>query len=90
MNERTHTADENNVLHFPDRSLLQLVNGIDKLLAGKTSPEALLAQCDVAMQAIGAVKDANGEWQLPEADEPDTCPSCGKRHNRQCNDGWHI
>ncbi len=35
-------------------------------------------------------KDANGEWQLPEPPEPDTCPTCGREHNRQCNDGWHI
>jgi hypothetical protein len=20
----------------------------------------------------------------------ETCPSCGKTHNRQCDDGWHI
>lgn len=66
---RTLPAEEDNVLHFPDRSLLKLVNGIDELLAGKTSPEALLEQCDAAMQAIGAVKDANGEWQLSETEK---------------------
>lgn len=22
--------------------------------------------------------------------EQESCPSCGKRYNRQCDDGWHI
>jgi len=81
------SADENNVLHFPDRSLLHLVNGIDRLLAGKTSPETVLAQCDAAMQAIGAVKDVNGEWRLPEPDEPDSEPEHGEMGPRCINCG---
>ena len=55
------------VLLFPDRSVLKLIEAVGGVLTGECTPEKALAAAEDTMRAIGAVKDANGKWQLPES-----------------------
>lgn len=53
---------------MPQLLCKQLARDLGKFLDGApdASPEKMLDQCEKIMQEIGAVKDENGVWRLPE------------------------
>jgi hypothetical protein len=53
---------------MPQLLCKQLASDLGKFLgnAPSASPEELISQCDRIMQEIGAVKDENGVWRMPE------------------------
>ncbi len=64
-----YIGDVPNVLHFPDRNLLKLIDAVDGVLEGTCDPATALAQAENTMLDMGAVKDVNGEWSLPDQRE---------------------
>jgi len=58
-----------NVLHFPDRSLLKLIDAVNGVLSGDISANKALGMAEEVLVSMGAVKDENGQWQLPESHE---------------------
>lgn len=59
-----------NVLHFPDRNLLKLIEAVNGVLRddGASAPKAL-ELAETVLRDMGAVKDENGKWQMPP-DQP--------------------
>jgi hypothetical protein len=55
---------------MPQLLCKQLASDLGKFLDNEpgASPAEMLGQCDRIMNEIGAVKDENGEWSLPEED----------------------
>lgn len=58
-----------NILHFPDRNLLNLIDAVNGVLDGSGEPSKALELADEVLRTMGAVKDANGKWQLPDNGE---------------------
>ena len=58
-----------NVLHFPDRSLLKLIDAVDGVLDGSCEPTKALSLAEAVMLEMGGVQDADGKWHLPAGDE---------------------
>lgn len=56
-----------NVLHFPDRSLLKLLDAVNGVLNGDTEPAKALTLAETVLRDMGAVQDANGKWHLPDS-----------------------
>lgn len=55
------------ILHFPDRSLLKLLDAVNGVLDGTVEPTAALTLAETVLSDMGAVKDSDGHWQLPDA-----------------------
>jgi len=58
-----------NILRFPDRSLLKLLDAVNGVLDGTCEPPKALTLAETVLRDIGAVQDANGKWSLPP-DQP--------------------
>lgn len=58
------------VLQFPPRGVLRLLEAVDGVLRGTTEPEAALIVAEEALVELGATKDENGEW-IPPAEDGD-------------------
>lgn len=55
-----------NILRFPDRSLLKLIDAVNGVLDGTCEPPKALTLAEAIMLEMGAVKDADGKWHLPD------------------------
>lgn len=57
---------KSNILHFPDRGLLKLIDAVNGVLDGSCEPTKALTLAEMVMRDMGAVQDANGKWRLPD------------------------
>jgi hypothetical protein len=57
------------ILHFPDRSLLKLIDAVNGVLDGSCTATTALDLAETVLRDMGAAKDENGRWQLPGDNE---------------------
>ena len=58
------------VLHFPNRGLLKLIEAVNGVLRGDCEPTKALALAEEVMRDCGAIQSPDGQWHLPE-ESPD-------------------
>lgn len=54
-----------NVLYFPDRRLLKLIDAVNGVLDGTVEPVKALDLAETVLRDMGATKDVDGKWQPP-------------------------
>jgi len=67
------TKDDNVIFIVPQLLCRALAQSLGRIIEGDpdASPAAALELCNELLLEVGAVKDENGVWQMPE-DEDDT------------------
>lgn len=54
------------ILHFPDRNLLKLIDAVNGVLDGSCEPTKALTLAETVLSDMGAVKGDDGQWSLPD------------------------
>ena len=54
------------ILYFPDRNLLKLIQAVNGVLDGSEEPTKALLLAEMVMRDCGAVQEPDGKWRLPD------------------------